>query len=110
MVSSLALLGAYRFTTSAPLPFEPSKSAGTSMSICHSHNLVQAPSASLPFGIRVKLRSTDPFRNLVGADWNKEHWFATSAERDQALKEMSTRYPYFRPGDAPALDFELINK
>lgn len=80
------------------------------MSICHTHNLAHLPSTSLPFGIRVKLRSTDPFRNLVGGDWNKEHWYATGAERDQALKEMSTRYTYFRPGDAPALDFELLNK
>jgi hypothetical protein len=65
---------------------------------------------TLPFGIRVKLRSTDPFRNLVGADWNKEHWFATATERDQALVEMSARYPYFRPGDTPALVFETMGK
>jgi hypothetical protein len=80
------------------------------MKICHPHNLAHAPATTLPFGIRVKLRSTDPFRNLVGSDWTKEHWFATGAERDQALAEMSTRYPYFRPGDAPALVFETIGK
>ena len=80
------------------------------MTICHAHNLAHATAAELPFGIRVQLRRTDPFRNLVGADWNKEHWFATNAERDHALVEMSTRYPYFRPGDAPALVFEKIGK
>ena len=62
------------------------------------------------FGIRVKLRSTDPFKNLVGAEWNKEHWFATREERDRALKEMSGRYVYFRPGDQPSLEFEKIDK
>jgi hypothetical protein len=80
------------------------------MSICHEHNLAHAPQASLPYGIRVQLRSTDPFRNLVGADWKKEHWFASADQRDQALREMSERYPYFRPGDTPALRFEKIGK
>ena len=56
----------------------------------------------------MKLRSTDPFKNLVGGDWNKEHWFATRDERDRALKEMSGRYVYFRPGDQPSLEFEKI--
>jgi hypothetical protein len=80
------------------------------MPICHAHNLAHANPTQRPFGIRVKLRSTDPFRNLVGSDWSKEHWFATASERDQNLTEMSTRYPYFRPGDAPALVFEKIGK
>jgi hypothetical protein len=80
------------------------------MTICHAHNLAHSMATTLPFGIRVKLRSTDPFRNLVGADWNKEHWFATATERDQALVEMSARYPYFRPGDTPALVFETMGK
>jgi hypothetical protein len=80
------------------------------MTICQAHNLAHQIPVALPFGIRVTLRSTDPFRNLVGADWNKEHWFATPAERDQALVDMSARYPYFRPGDAPALVFKAIGK
>jgi len=80
------------------------------MSICQAHNLAHPIATDLRFGIRVQLRRTDPFRNLVDADWNKEHWFASAAERDQALTEMSTRYPYFRPGDAPALAFEKIGK
>jgi hypothetical protein len=80
------------------------------MPICHEHNLASALSAANRFGVRVRLRSTDPFRNLVGADWNKEHWFATAKERDVALAEMSGRYVYFRPGDQPALTFEKIEK
>ena len=80
------------------------------MPLCHEHNLNRnSPGTKAgTFGIRIKLRSTDPFRNLVGGDWTKEHWFATVGERDTALREMSGRYPYFRPGDAPALDFEKI--
>jgi hypothetical protein len=84
------------------------------MSICHEHNLVQnaIPQAehAQRFGIRVQLKSNDPFRNLVGTDWKKEHWFATEAERDQAFAEMSGRYLYFRPGDQPALRFEKIGR
>ena len=80
------------------------------MSICHEHNLAIAPSPSHKFGVRVRLRSTDPFRNLVGGDWNKEHWYATAAERDAALVEMSGRFVYFRPGDQPALTFEKVDR
>ena len=82
------------------------------MSICHPHNLAHAlPSRDqLRFGIRVKLRSTDPFRNLIGSEWSKEHWYVTRKERDEALAAMSQRYVYFRPGDSPALDFEVMDK
>lgn len=80
------------------------------MSICHSHNLAQPLPEQRPFGIRVKLRGSDPFRNLVGSDWHKEHWFPTRLERDRALEEMSQKYIYFRPGDKPALDFETIDR
>ncbi len=80
------------------------------MSICHEHNLAHALPERLPFGIRVKLRSSDPFRTLVGTDWNKEHWFATRRERDLALTKMSQRYVYFRPGDQPALEFEAVEQ
>jgi hypothetical protein len=58
----------------------------------------------------VRLRSTDPFKNLVGSSWSKEHWFGTREERDQALEEMSGRYVYFRPGDQPALEFEKVER
>lgn len=80
------------------------------MAICHEHNLVKPIPIEKRFGIRVRLRATDPFRHLVGADWCREHWFATPQERDRALQEMSERYPYFRPGDRPALIFEKVEK
>jgi hypothetical protein len=78
------------------------------MAICHDQNLRQPIPARRPFGIRVRLRKSDPFRSLVGDDWQKEHWFATAEERDAALQQMSGRYVYFRSGDAPAVDFEKI--
>ncbi|HTE40322.1 MAG TPA: hypothetical protein VK629_05815 [Steroidobacteraceae bacterium] len=80
------------------------------MAICHEHNLASPVNASGSFGIRVRLRNTDPFRNLVGGDWNKEHWFMTASDRDTAFVEMSGRYTYFRPGDQPALVFDKIQK
>jgi len=79
------------------------------MSTCHEHNLSQPLPEQRPFGIRMRLRRGDPFRNLVGDGWAKEHWFATRAERDRMLVEMSGRYLYFRPGDQPTLDFETVD-
>jgi hypothetical protein len=79
------------------------------MATCHDHNLREPLPAQRPFGIRVRLRRGDPFRNLVGDDWTREHWFASRGERDTTLREMSGRYLYFRPGDQPTLDFETID-
>lgn len=80
------------------------------MPIAHEHNLAQPIPRDCPFGIRVKLRSTDPFKNLVGGDWIREHWYATREERDRMLKEMSGRYLYFRPGDKPTLEYEKVDR
>jgi len=79
------------------------------MPTCHDHNLREPLPGQRPYGIRVRLRRNDPFRALIGDDWTKEHWFASSAERDARLAEMSGRYVYFRPGDAPALEFERVD-
>jgi hypothetical protein len=79
------------------------------MAIANEQNLRQPLPASRPYGLRVRARSNDPFRHLVGDDWQKEHWYATRAERDAALSQMSGRYVYFRPGDAPTLDFEKVD-
>ena len=76
------------------------------MAICHEHNLREPPPAEKPFGIRVTLRRSDPFTRLVGADWQKLHWFATAAERDAALADMASRHVYSRRGDQPTVDFE----
>jgi hypothetical protein len=79
------------------------------MAIANRQNLRQPLPDSRPFGLRVRARRSDPFRHLVGDDWQKEHWYATRIERDAALAEMSGRYLYFRPGDAPTLDFEKVD-
>jgi len=79
------------------------------MATCHEHNLRQPLPEQRPYGIRVRLRGSDPLRNLLGGDWEKEHWFATRNERDRALGQMSGRYVYFRPGDQPTLDFETVD-
>ena len=79
------------------------------MSIANAHNLRQPLPEARPFGLRLRARRNDPFRQLVGDDWSREHWFATRAERDAALAQMSGRYVYFRPGDAPSLEFEKVD-
>lgn len=79
------------------------------MATCHDHNLREPLPELRPYGLRVRLRPRDPFRTLLGEDWTREHWFATRAERDARLAEMSGRYIYFRPGDSPALDFETVD-
>lgn len=80
------------------------------MHICQEHNLVSPIATNMRFGIKVKARSNDPFTNLVGKDWHREHWYATAVERDEALAEMSGKFVYSRPGDKPALNFEKINR
>ena len=79
------------------------------MAISHEHNLRAPLPAQRPYGIRVRLRRSDPFRSLLGDGWAKEHWFATRAERDTALAQMSGRYVYFRPGDQPTLEYQTID-
>jgi hypothetical protein len=79
------------------------------MTTCHDHNLREPLPESRPYGIRVRLRRSDPLRNLIGEEWAKEHWFPTRAQRDSALGQMSGRYLYFRPGDQPTLDFERLD-
>ena len=80
------------------------------MQICHPHNLRQPVPAERLFGIRVSLRRDDPFAKLVGSDWQREHWFATERERDEAMTEMSGRYLFFRVGDEPTLVFERLER
>lgn len=79
------------------------------MAICHEHNLRAQPAAAMPWGIRVKLRRSDPFARLVGADWEKRHWFASAAERDVVLADMASRHLYSRRGDQPTVDFEKLD-
>ena len=77
------------------------------MGIANAQNLAHdAEPISGPYGVRVRLRSGDPFARLVGNDWQKTHWYATAAERDRALLDMSREHEYSRIGDRPTLVFE----
>jgi hypothetical protein len=81
------------------------------MGIANVQNLVRTlPVLPQPYGIRVRLRPGDPFAKLLGADWQKTHWFFTSAERDRVLEDMSRKHEYSRIGDQPALVFEKVEK
>lgn len=81
------------------------------MAIANAHNLHRPASLEQrPYGIRVSLRETDPFRNLLGPEWQKFHWFATAQERDAALTEMSRKHQYSRDSDAPTLLFQKVEK
>ena len=80
------------------------------MNSCHEHNLRAPLPENRPYGIRVRMRGSDPLRNLLGDGWEKELWYASPAERDAALVDMSGRYVYFRPGDAPTMEYETIDR
>ena len=80
------------------------------MAICHEHNLRAPPPSARPFGICVSLQPGDPFARLVGADWQKLHWFATERERDVVLADMASRHLYSRRGDEPSVRIEKISE
>jgi len=48
------------------------------MGISQAQNLKAPPLEKLkPYGIRVSLPPGDPFRKLLGAEWQRLHWYAT---------------------------------
>ena len=81
------------------------------MGISQAQNLRSPPIEKLcPYGIRVSLPAGDPFRKLLGPEWQRLHWYSTPEERDEELAEMSRRHEYSRAGDKPALVFQKIEK
>ena len=79
------------------------------MGYSNAHNLIEPPvTLPRPYGVRVSLRANDPFTRLLGADWQRIHWFHTAAERDAAIVEMSRKHEYSRPGDRPALVYTKV--
>ncbi len=79
------------------------------MGISNPHNLQRETTIEPhPFGVRVGLRTGDPFARLCGPDWQRTHWYSTAAERDAALAEMSRKHEYSRPGDRPALIYTKV--
>ncbi|HEU4516631.1 MAG TPA: hypothetical protein VFR77_04955 [Steroidobacteraceae bacterium] len=79
------------------------------MAIAHTHNLNDTPPAARPYGIRASLRARDPFVRLVGAGWEKFHWYATERERDAAFEDMAARHLYSRQGDEPSVRYEKVS-
>ena len=80
------------------------------MDICHPHNLSVPLDVPKPYGVRVGMRPTDTFARLLGTGWYREHWYATSEERDAALADMAGEHLYSRRGDKPTLIFEAIER
>ena len=81
------------------------------MPVCQPHNLRgPATPEARPYGIRVTLSPGNPFRKLLGADWQTMHWFATARERDLALGELVERHRYYRIGDNPDLRYEKVER
>ena len=81
------------------------------MGISQPQNLRVPPIEKLrPYGVRVSLPSGDPFRKLLGPEWNRVHWYSSPEERDDALAEMSRRHQYSRATDKPSLVFEKVEK
>jgi len=81
------------------------------MGISQPQNLRIPPMERLrPYGIKVTLPAGDPFRKLLGPEWQRLHWYPTAAERDAALAEMSRRHEYSRSVDQPALVFQKVEK
>ncbi|MEL6301991.1 MAG: hypothetical protein AAFU66_11180 [Pseudomonadota bacterium] len=79
---------------------------------CHEHNLVDSSNINdeRPWGIRVTAPPSDPFNKLVGADWEKFHWFQTRDERDQKLEQMRRRHGFYRIGDDPSIVLESVDR
>ena len=80
------------------------------MDICHAHNLNKGLSGEQRFGIRVSLPAGDTFRQVIGADWSKEHWFHSALARDEALNDMRREHLYSRRGDRPTLVFLPVER
>ena len=89
----------------------PHRKLRAAMGISQPQNLRVPPIEKLrPYGVRVSLPSGDPFRKLLGPEWNRVHWYSSPEERDAALAEMSRRHQYSRATDKPSLVFEKVEK
>jgi hypothetical protein len=81
------------------------------MGISQPQNLRAPPQDRLlPYGVRVSLPAEDPLRKLLGPQWHRLHWYASTDERDAAIVEMSRRHEYSRKTDVPSLVFEKVEK
>jgi hypothetical protein len=76
----------------------------------HRHNLVEpnAVPEERRFGIRVTLPPGDTFTRLLGANWERLHWYGSEEERDEAFRQMAIRHGYYRKTDTPTQILEKI--
>src|SRR4051812_37258904 len=80
------------------------------MEIVHEHNLNEPLDVPKAFGIRVSLPATDTFARILGAGWERHHWYSTREERDRALADMASEHLYSRHGDRPTVRFEPVER
>lgn len=81
------------------------------MGIANAHNMIRSiPQLPRPYGVRVRLKPQDPFTKVLGADWQRTHWFFTAVERNRVMEDMSRKHEYSRIGDSPALVFEKVER
>jgi hypothetical protein len=80
------------------------------LSNAHNLNEVPVPEAQRRYGLRVTMPSSDPLRAVLGTQWSTVHWYATAAERDEAMREKAARHAYSRIGDVPSIVLEAIER
>ena len=63
------------------------------------------------YGIRITLAEGHPMRlpHLLGEDLESVRWYATQAERERAMADLSRRLPNYRQGDEIAQVFTRID-
>ncbi len=64
------------------------------------------------FGVKMTLPKGSTFLrdNLLGPDFKAERWFDTEAERQRFLDSYQQDFRYYRVGDRPRYEYELIQK
>ncbi len=80
------------------------------MEVSQSNNATRDAGGERRFGIRVTAPPWDFFSNLVGKDWETQHWFVTREERDRVMQEMGERHRYSRIGDVPTIILERLER
>lgn len=85
--------------------------SGNPKEIVHAHNLItDITDSSARYGLRISLPADDTFADILGSEWQKERWYFSEADRDNAILEFRDQHPYYRLGDKPTLDIVKINR
>lgn len=64
------------------------------------------------YGIRMTLPEGDPMRaaHLLGSDWESVRWYPNKEARDQALRAMQRKHPYYRIGDRASVQLFPVER